>query len=298
MKAYRKTLKPELINYLNDLYEGKGSWWQTIVDDNQIFILVRENELHVLVHGALLLKITIDRDGKIVCKTHEDHLYLRSETDPYVKIFENRTEPSKRVEGLVEFVQYYRQIKSRIRLVHTDDKERLRCHSMSLNIKEIVDREVGLVLEKSEATNRNKAQHIDFQAVSDDGKMVFVEVKLISNSGIYPLKPPVVDQLRKYEGIINSHEQKIRDAYADQCETYSKLRGGFFKKRLPNPSNIHIFPTVRLIITDFEKGQFKFLLPRIRECIEKGMGWEKNSDNLITVAIHDYINAGHIFKGI
>ncbi len=30
MKAYNKKLKPELIKGLNDLYEQKGSWWQTL----------------------------------------------------------------------------------------------------------------------------------------------------------------------------------------------------------------------------------------------------------------------------
>ena len=31
-KAYRKKLGQALITYLNDLYQTKGSWWQTIVD--------------------------------------------------------------------------------------------------------------------------------------------------------------------------------------------------------------------------------------------------------------------------
>ncbi len=59
---------------------------------------------------------------------------------------------------------------------------------MSLNIKEIVEREVGLVLEKSETADRNKAQFVDLQAVSDEGKMVFVEVKLSDNSEIHSVE--------------------------------------------------------------------------------------------------------------
>jgi len=88
------------------------------------------------------------------------------------------------------------------------------------------------------------------------------------------------------------------NAYAEQCETYSQLKGSFFKKKLPDPSNIRIHPVVRLIITDFDGGQLKYLLPKIRENIENGMGWETNSDNLITVGNPNYINSGHIFKGM
>jgi hypothetical protein len=297
MKAYRKTLRPELIKCLNDLYEEKGSWWQTIVDDDQVFILVRENELHALVHGALLLKITIDSNRKIVCKTHEEYLNLRSEADPYVTISENRTAPPKRVEGLGDFVQHYGKIKRRIKLFVGD--ERQYCHSMSLNIKEIVEKEYGLVLEKNEMVTQDKAQFVDLQAVSDDGKMVFVEVKLFCNPEVRSMKtPPVVKQLQKYEGVIKSHEREIINAYAEHYETYLQLKGSFFKKKISDPSNIHIHPTVRLIITDFDGGQLKYLLPKIRENIENGMGWETNSDNLITVGKPNYINSGHIFKGI
>lgn len=297
MKAYVKKLKPELIKCLNDLYEEKGSWWQTIVDDDQVFILIRENELHALVHGGLILKITIDNSGKIVCKIHEEYLSLRSDADPYVTISEDRTAPPKRVEGLADFVQHYDKIKRRMKLFVSN--ERQYCHSMSLNIKEIVEKEVGLVLEKSEAITQNKAQFADLQAVSDNGKMVFVEVKLLCNPEVRSIKtPPVVNQLRKYECIIKSHGLRILKAYAEQFETYSQLKGAFFKKKLPDPSSIHIHPVVRLIITDFDGGQLKYLLPKIRENIETGMGWERNSDNLITVGKPNYINAGHIFKGI
>lgn len=298
-KAYRKKLKPELINCLNDLYEEKGSWWQTIVDDDQVFILVRDNKLHVLVHGGLLLMITNDSNGKIVCKTHEEYLNLRSEADSYVTISENHTASPKLVEGLMGFVENYRKIKHRIK--HFVGSERQYCHSMSLNIKETVDKEAGLVLENGEENIRNKAQKVDLQTVSDDGNMLFVEVKLFSNAEIRSLKtPPVVNQLLKYEKIMKSHEQRILDAYAEQCETYSQLKGAFFKKKLPDPSNIRIriHPTVRLIITDFDEAQLKCLLPGIRGSIEKGMGWGENTDNLITVGKPNNIKSRHIFKGI
>lgn len=313
MKAYQKTLSPELIECLNDLYEEKGSWWQTIVDDDQVFILVRKNELHVLIQGALLLKITMNKHG-LVCKAHEKHLSPGSWNAPYVKTSEDYTNsPYRQIEGggLTEFVNNYDKIISLMKHVHADDKERQHCHTMSMNIKEIFEREFGLVLEESETNGRKRAQFVDLQAVSNDGKMVFVEVKLLSNNEILPLnmrsvvkedKKYVVTQLKKYEKIIKSHEQKIRDAYAAQYKTYSDLNGEFFhRKTFPNPSTIRILPKVRLIITKFDEAPERkslSFLSRIREDIEKGMGWEENTDNLIMIDNPNEINAGDIFKGI
>jgi len=128
MKAYKKKLKPELISKLNELYGQKGSWWQTIVDDDQVFILVRDNHLRVLIHGGLLLMITIDSKGKLICKTHEEYLNLRSGADPYVTISESQTSPPKRVEGLKDFAKRYNKIKRRIKNFVGD--ERRYCHSI------------------------------------------------------------------------------------------------------------------------------------------------------------------------
>jgi len=297
MKTYKKKLKSELIAGLNQLYRQKGSWWQTIVDDDQVFIMVRDNHLRAQVHGGLLLMITMDRNEKIVCKTHEEYLNLRTGADPYVSMMERETAPPKRVEGLIEFVRHYEKIKRRIKLFAKP--ERQFCHSISLNIKEIVDKEVGLVLEKDDTNARNKAQFVDLQAVADDGKMVFVEAKLFGNLEIRSMKtPPVVKQLQKYQDIVKFHGREIIQVYGDQCETYAQLEGKFFQKRLPDPSSIKIHPNVRLIITGFDSAQRKLLLPGIRECIEKAMGWENNSGDLITVGNPNNIHSVHIFKGL
>jgi len=297
MKAYKKSLKPELISKLNELYRIKGSWWQTIVDDDQVFILVRDNHLRVQVHGGLLLMITIDSRGRLICKTHEEYLSLRSGSDPYVTISESHTSPPKRVEGLTEFITHYSKIKRRIK--QFVGNERQYCHSISLNITETVDKEVGLVLTKDEDGDRKKAQFVDLQAISNDGTLVFVEAKLMGNQEIRSSKvPPVVKQLQKYQTIIKSHKRKIINAYTEQFETYSCLSGKFFQKKLPNPSKVTIYPNVRLLITDFDSAQLKFLMPKIRETIEKGMDWEPNTNDIITIGKPNSINATHIFKGI
>jgi hypothetical protein len=170
---------------------------------------------------------------------------------------------------------------------------------MSIRIKEIVEREVGLVQEEVHETIQRRAQFVDLQAVSDDGKMVFVEVKLFNNPEIRSWETPsVVTQLKKYQDIIKLHKENIINSYVELYETYLQLKGKFFSKVLPDPSKIQIYPTVRLIVSDFDGGQLKHLIPTIRGGIEKGMGWAKGTKDLITVGKPSSINSGHIFKGI
>ena len=57
-------------------------------------------------------------------------------------------------------------------------------------------------------------------------------------------------------------------------------------------------PKVRLIITDFDGSQQKFLLPTILENILNGMDWDEKTPNLIAVGHHRNLNKGRLFKGI
>ena len=52
---FKRNLKRKLIDKLNGLYEDRNSWWRKIVDDKDVFILIRNNRLHVLANGGLFL---------------------------------------------------------------------------------------------------------------------------------------------------------------------------------------------------------------------------------------------------
>ena len=167
-------------------------------------------------------------------------------------------------------------------------------------MNQIVDKEVGLVKEGVGETTRKSAQAVDLGAIDDKGKLVLFEVKLFENKEIRSAKTPsVLKQLLKYEKIIKRHEQKILNAFKDQFELYSQLKGRFFrqKKRL-SPQSLSIYPRVRLIITDFDSAQRDALLLSIRKTIEDGMDWEENSPDLITVGLPQNINESHLFQGI
>lgn len=288
MKAYDHSLTKNMIHEINALYENENSWWHKIIEDNEVFIRIRKNELRVMVHGGLLLLVTI-KAGKIVCKINEEFLFLKSDKDPYVVLEENARTTIKYVKGLEEFVRYYLKIKRRMRLLI--GKERQVSHALSLNVKQMVDREVGLV---DEPENK-KVKFVDLAAVSESGKIVFYEVKLFDNKEIRSLKTPsVVDQIQEYERLIKKDRDKIIEAYNDQFQTISQLKGSFFEKRLPAPKVSSVYPRVRLIITDFDDAQREWFLPQIRSQLEESL----ETSDIITMGGYKNIKKEHLFRGL
>jgi len=298
MRAYNKNLNSEFIKQLNTLYRNKKSWWRKIVDDDQVFILVRNNHLRVLVHGGLLMQVEM-RYGKFVCKTHEEFLSLRTEKDPYVTLKEDKTDPFKCVQGLNGFVKHYSKIKRRISKFALE--ERKGCHKVSLNIDRMIDKETGLVL-KNDEKDRKAAQFVDLAGITDDGLIVFFEAKLLKNSEIKAGKgktPRVINQLKKYEEIIKKDRKKIINAFHEQFDMWSKIRGIFFEKRKKlKPNKVSLYPTVRLLITGFDSAQLKQFIPVIRSNVEMGMGWNHNSPNIITIGNPGSIKEHILFKDI
>jgi hypothetical protein len=136
MKFYR-TLSPSFIAALNNIYASEKSWWRTIVDDKDIFILIRNNEVRVQASGGLLLQIN------------------------------QSTTPIKRVEGLKGFVNHYAKIKRRINIF--TGKERQAVQYLANNIHQIVDIEIGFEGELKENAGKKSVPRIDMAAITDNG---------------------------------------------------------------------------------------------------------------------------------
>ena len=139
---FKRTVNQNLLDYLNDLYENDNSWWRQIVDDDDVFILIRNNRLHVLVNGGLLLEITMDSSGKLTCRTHEEFLSLRSGGNPYTVLTDDETTTPKKVEGLKGLAKHYELVKRRIKLF--TGKEKQAVQDVVLKHKQFIDVEIGL----------------------------------------------------------------------------------------------------------------------------------------------------------
>ena len=294
---FKRVLRNNFIDELNRLYDIKGSWWQKMVDDEDAFILIRNNRIHVLVNGGLLLQIRMNVRNKMICETHEEFLSLRSEKNPYVKLDKDLTEPIQRVQGLNGLSEHYPKVKRRIKLF--TGKEKQVVQQLALKFQQIIDLEVGIEGDIKEGSSRKGAQRVDMVGISDKGTLIFFEVKLFDNSEIRSRQTPkVVGQLKKYEKLLKKYQSEILDGYEKQLKMYEKLNGRFFKSRLRRFEKLKLYPKVRLIITDFDGSQQKFLLPTIIEGILNGMDWDEKTPDLIAVGHHRNLKKGLLFKGI
>ena len=293
---FKRHLKSSFIDELNRLYEDKNSWWHKIADDKETFILIRKNRIHALVNGGLLMQIGFVA-GKIDCKIHEDFLSLRNTNNPYVTMDEHSTAPIQRVEGLKGLSKHYTKVKRRIKIF--TGKEKQAVQGLGLNVTQIIDMEIGLEGDKKEGSSRKGAQRVDMAGITDKGTLIFFEVKLFDNSEIRSkATPKVVGQLKKYEKLLKKYQSEILDGYEKQLKMYEKLNGRFFKSRLCRFEKLKLYPKVRLIITDFDGGQQKFLLPTIIENILNGMDWDEKTLDMIAVGNHRNLNKGRLFKGV
>jgi len=297
---FTRTLKPEFIDTLNELYEDKNSWWRTIVDDKDVFILIRNNQIRAQVSGGLLLEINQNAQRKLICKMSDLFLSLHSGEVRYVKIDETTTAPTKRIEGLKGLVKHYEKVKARIK--NFTGKEKQVVQYLASNIKQFVDFEVGFEGKVKEGGIKKSVPRIDMAAITDNGTLVFYEVKLFDNSEIRSKKtetPKVVEQLKKYESLLKQYGEDIITGYKEQFHVYSQLKGNFFETRVRNFSKINLYPQARLVITGFDKPQHDIMLPVVREGIQKGYKWQNAKKDLIATGDHKNLTKSRrLFLGL
>ena len=294
---FKRLLKDRFIESLNHLYQNQSSWWRRIVDDDDVFILIRNNNLHVLVNGGLLLQITMDSSGKLICKTHEEFLNLKSNKNPYTVLTDEETKLPNRVKGLKGLAKHYEFVKRRIKLF--TGKEKQAVQDIVLKHKQFIDVEVGLEGAIKEDAIKKGSQRIDMAALLPGGMLTFIEVKLFDNSEIKAKTvPPVVGQMKKYQRLLKKYQDDILEGYNQQFWMYRELDGKFFKNRLSSQEALKIYPEVRLFITGFDSAQKKYLLPIILDRIYTGMNWPQNTNNLIAIGNHKVVKKSVMFKGI
>lgn len=291
-----RRLNTKFIDELNRLHAEEGSWWYKMVEDEKAFILVRNNRLHILVNGGLLLQVGMDAQG-VNCRTHTDFLSLPREADPYVRLSDKETPSIERVRGLIGLADHYQKVKNRVKTFTGQEKQVVQ--DIGTKYKEIIDLEVGLEGEQKPDTLRKGSQRVDMVVVSENGTLVFFEVKLFDNSEIRSDETPrVVGQLKEYEDRLNKYRAEIQNGYREQFKVYEELKGRFFSQKRRQIGELRVYPTVRLVITGFDGSQQKYLLPIIKEGIKKGMGLKEKSDDLIAVSNHQNIKMEVLLKGI
>jgi len=295
-----RTLNPEFIDTLNELYENEKSWWRTIVDDQDVFILLRNNQLRAQVSGGLLLEISYNAKRKLICKMSDLFLTLHSGTVRYVEIDETTTAPTQQIEGLRGLVRHYAKVKARIK--NFTGREKQVVQHLANSTPQVVDFEVGFEGKVKEGGKQKSVPRIDMAAITDGGTLVFFEVKLFENSEIRAKEtetPKVAGQLLKYEKLLAQYGRDIVAGYKEQFYIYSQLEGKFFKSRVRDFAEIDLYPQARLIITGFDGPQRDIMLPIVQKGIVKGYTWQNEKDDLIATGNHQSLTKSRrLFLGL
>ena len=69
MAEFKRGLDDTFIDLLNNNYDQPDSWWRTLVEDPDVFIGIRGNELNAYYNGCSLLRLRHRRDH-LVGETH------------------------------------------------------------------------------------------------------------------------------------------------------------------------------------------------------------------------------------
>ena len=92
-RVFKRGLDPGFVEKLNEMYES-CSWWCELVNDEDLFLAIRDNYINVYYRGNSLLKL--ERQGRrrnrtIVGKIHYKYLLQpRVGESPYVKIVDGK----------------------------------------------------------------------------------------------------------------------------------------------------------------------------------------------------------------
>ncbi|KAA6318846.1 hypothetical protein EZS27_031193 [termite gut metagenome] len=255
------------IDALKELFNDKNSFWYKIVNDNDLFIAIRDEYINVYYKGNSICKLSFN-NGKLVNETHYKYLLNPNLSDIYVKAidgtFEHQNSEMKFIPSL-----------SDIDLIKTasnpySGEEKSGVHLMLKKWDDVIDTEIAF----------DDSSRIDLLKIEKKGnselKLVFYEAKHFSNPEIRAQgqdEPKVINQLKRYEGTLKLHESEILESYKIVCRNKKDLEivknCNLIDGVLNNKLSIDFQP--KLIIFGFDQDQ------------KDGRVWKQHKDKLQTI---------------
>lgn len=233
MAYFGRGLSEEFVAALND-ERGKGTWWDKIIQDHDLFVAVRNEYINVYYQGNSLVKLGFSR-GEIVADVHYKYLIkptLASGRNVMVRADGEMQFISQ--NGLVNFQEYL--------TCHLDEISAIKKASTAYGGVEkegiqkilksngnIVDLEIALTHEDKSAGTKT-AKRIDFSALqktADGYELVFFEVKDYGNAELKAggdVLPPVArEQIPTYEHLLAKYGADIKESYEHICKNLMAL---------------------------------------------------------------------------
>lgn len=238
----------EFIKALNNLYSDKTSFWYKIVNDNDLFIAIRDEYLSVYFKGQSLCKLSF-HEGVIKGETHKKYLGVCSSG-----YFVSNDGLIINEDAKIRHLSELESIKENIR--NYVGKEKFESYKEVMDEKNrVIDVEITMI--KNKVSNPQK--HSDYEISSIDylslekNKLVFYEAKHYSNPEIRSrTTPKVFEQVDRYERALHNHKNEILHSYKTILKNLSDLK---LLKKGSYTKDLEIDFNPYLIVFDIDKKE-------------------------------------------
>ena len=268
---FTRDLDRGFIEELNKLYKDRASWWRALVEDESVFIAIRNNAINAYAGGASIariewsngLKLRVNRKFLILLKSADGN-------DPYLDLLAPAGPPVEAitVNDSSQYVEHLGAIKAAARRLA--GTERSGETDLAASCPCVLDVEAAFNSAGAGPDSEEpigSVGRIDIVAINDRGQLTLTEAKLYSNGELRSRTEPVVcTQLVEYYNWARDHEADIIAAYSQVLAYRRDL--GLTSEPLPQIAGLDVTP--RLLIFGFDKAQ-KSLLADISQRIISGV---------------------------
>lgn len=267
MSEFKRGLSNCFVKLLSEEVADKRSWWANVLDDEELFVGVRDDSLNVYWQGASLFQVEHGESGLSVT-THPKYLL-----DPDLSDQVSLTQREFDISWLVKhgFMSQYEGPKSLEKLKKAADLfsklEKTGCHDVILNNWHIIDCEIAF---PGNNDADKGAIRVDLLSLEPNGQLVFWEAKHFKNDDLRAeedKKPNVCNQIQAYKDYLSVplHRSSIEKSYSRVANNLVAIKELGWKRQLSPLINataeenlrlsVGPVPKVGLVIFGFDRAQ-------------------------------------------
>jgi hypothetical protein len=241
--------------------------WGIIVADKDLYFAMRNEYVNVYYEGCSIFKISFERQ-QLRFETHYKYLVHPHMKKPYIMWRETGNRIKDRMDKI--FIETLDTKLLKKAASYYAGAEKTGVHKLLQCNNNIIDVEIAFSsateneqdIEDELDASRPHADRIDFAAlrvIEAKSRIVFFEAKHFDNSALRSgseIAPPVIEQIERYEKLIEGKEEKIKDSYRRVCKNLHTLAPDRWhdvvKQVVGNKVELTVDPKVRLVVFGFD----------------------------------------------
>jgi len=206
-----------------------GGWWSNLVDDDELFLAIRDDYINFYFRGCSVLKLSwLSKKKEITGEIHYKYLLKPSiKGSPYIKFRESRLALREDLRSMfLDGLDDANELKRAVARYADAEKEGVHDVVMRSENPNVVDLEIAIRDDKS-------SPRVDLAAVHEDTrqpgtvKLVFYEAKHFKNKELRSSTDQirVVDQMNNYSDLIINNHDALHASYRQVCCNLFSLEG-------------------------------------------------------------------------